>query len=678
MSLALGGCLKAPPIALGLTADTGGHLTYVWGAAAALAEHDEVTSVEVVTRLIDDPQLGADYAQPCDTINAKLSITRVATDNSAYLSKEAAAADRPAFIRSLIDMLAGRDELPDIVHAHFADAADVAIALRDRFGIPFIFTAHSLAIDKAACGLVTPDLEARIALEDRAIAEADAVIASSRDEAERQLACYPSADPARIYRVPPGAVLSRQARADTGRASALLSPFLRDPDKPILLAIARPVHKKNLAGLVDMYAADPVLRKSANLVIVAGLRDGPDSGETEQREVMRGLLDRMDRYNLYGSFALPKQHDQDDIAALYALTRQTGGIFVNPALTEPYGLTLTEAAHHGVPVVATCNGGAADIVTALEHGSVADPTDKAAFAAEIRRLLSDMDRWLLASHNGRMRARNLSWDRYADHFCKIVRGITKPLMPVVQPHSLLLCDIDHTLTGCRIGAGELTEAIMAEPKRAFGIATGRSLPEARRILAEWNYPDPAVWITSVGSEIYWQSGERQVADTGYAEYLADGWDADAIVAALASLSQLTPQPPVEQRRFKRSWFASDRSVATLVRARLLQAGLSAKVIYSHGDLLDVLPERSGKSGAMRWVAERLGLPLSAIVAAGDSGNDFDMLEACPNAILVANHSAELAALIGRPGVHVARRKHAGGIVDALNGIGRAELVRVAA
>lgn len=37
------------------------------------------------------------------------------------------------------------------------------------------------------------------------------------------------------------------------------------------------------------------------------------------------------------------------------------GVFVNPALVEPFGLTLIEAAAYGLPMVATKNGGPVDI-----------------------------------------------------------------------------------------------------------------------------------------------------------------------------------------------------------------------------------------------------------------------------------------------------------------------------
>ncbi|GAA4010683.1 HAD-IIB family hydrolase [Sphingomonas humi] len=676
MSIALGGCLRPPPIPLGITEDSGGHLTYLWGASEALAARSDVTEVELVTRLFDEPSLGPDYARASQQCGAKLTITRIDSGNRRYLSKEAAAADRPAFIAALLADLDAREVRPDVVHAHFADAAEVAIAIRERFGIPFIYTAHSLGIDKADHVATSQGLEARIGFEDRAIACADAIIASSRDEAERQLMRYPSADAAKIHRVPPGAG-RRQRGTDRSRARELVAPFLRDPSKPIILAIARPVHKKNLGRLVELYGRSPALQDAANLVIVAGLRDGPHSGESEQREVVRQLLDGLDRWNLYGKLALPKQHCQTDIASFYAHARESGGLFVNPAATEPYGLTLTEAALHGVPVVATCHGGAADIVAELGHGISIDPADGDAFVGAIECLLGDRERWLRASNSGQARVRNHSWERYAERFSDIARAICTPTASIGRPRDLLLSDIDNTLTGCRTGARQLQAALARDPRRMFGIATGRSLQEAQRILGEWDYEAPAVMVTSVGSEIYWRRGQRLERDDDFARHLAHGWEPGRIRDALAGLAGLEPQGAVEQRRFKISFFASEEA-AHRVEQRLIDAQLKARVIHSHGKLLDILPLRGGKAAAMRWVAARLSLPPSAVFAAGDSGNDRDMLEACPRAILVANHCPTVADLAARENVYRTAAPHAGGIVEALNAFARTDVARLLA
>lgn len=44
-------------------------------------------------------------------------------------------------------------------------------------------------------------------------------------------------------------------------------------------------------------------------------------------------------------------------------------------LQEPFGLTLIEAAAHGVPIVATTQGGPVDIVHTLGNGVLVEPTD---------------------------------------------------------------------------------------------------------------------------------------------------------------------------------------------------------------------------------------------------------------------------------------------------------------
>ncbi len=665
MSIALGGCLKGPPVEFGITEDTGGHITYVLGASVALAARSDVERIEIVTRLIDDPVLGKAYATPVEPLGVKLSIVRLDTGNRAYLSKEANAADRPAFIAALSRYIAGLAIKPDVIHAHFADAGAVAMAMRERFGIPFVYTAHSLGIDKAGTGDGGVGLGTRIAEEDAVIAAADAIVASSRDEAERQLMLYPGACPARIHCIPPGAALQSPVTPDLDAARALIAPFLRDAAKPIILAIARPVRKKNLAGLVALYAADPALREKANLVILAGLRDGPDCGEAEQRGVIGGLLAAMDLHDLYGSLALPKRHTQAEVAALYALARESGGVFVNPALTEPYGLTLTEAAMHGLPVVATCHGGAADIVAAMRHGLTADPCDAAAFASAIHQLLDDRPAWIEASHAGRTNGAARDWDGYAERFSAVARALLPVAAPDVTPAftDLLLCDIDNTLTGCLKGARRMVGFLANRPALAFGVATGRSLQEAERLLAEWRQPAPHVLITSVGAEIYWRRGGRLVADDAYARHIDAGWDIAAVEARVRPLRGVRPQPPVEQRRHKSSWFAHEPAVVAAIRAAV--ADLPVRVIHSHGHLLDIVPERAGKGAAMAWVARAMGIAPDHVFAAGDSGNDLDMLSACHNAIIVANHSEELVPLLPRPTTYLARRPHAGGVVEGM-------------
>ena len=668
MAIALGGCLKGEP-AYGITEDTGGHITYILGSMRALAETAQVTRAEIVTRLFDAPDLGKIHAQKHEQLSDNLTITRIDSGDSRYLSKECLARDVPAFTAALIAELRKRDRLPDLIYAHFADAAKVAGAVRDKLKIPFIYTAHSLAIDKvdAMKGECT-GLRARIDEETAAIANADAIIGSSRDECERQLMSYPTACETRIHRVRPGIDQRQATDHDIASAQELIAPFLRHPDRPIVLAIARPVEKKNLVSLVRAFANSDKLRHSANLVILPGLRQSMEHGEVGQVAVLRKLFDAIDGNDLHGSVAYPRKHTAAQVRGLYALAAKSGGIFVNPAMTEPFGLTILEAAVHGLPVVATKHGGPADIIDEIQHGMVIDPHNSSELSEAIERFLSDYPQWQSASQNARNNIGAVTWEAYAAGFVGVANEVLHPkTAPIARavPDKLLLCDIDNTLTGCRHAAIRFAEFVSRRSDVAFGIATGRSLIEARRLVREWNLPKPVVWVTSVGSEIYWDGPNGLEADIQYQAQIDRNWDASAIGDALTPVSDIKLQTGVDQRAFKRSFFTLEKQAATRVRQTLSDHGLAAKVIHSHDRLLDILPARAGKGAAMRHVAKRLGIGRDAVFVAGDSGNDLDMLEAAANAIVVANCEPVLHKLRGSPSVYFAERRFAAGALEGV-------------
>ena len=676
VSLALGGCLKGEPVRYGITEDTGGHITYVLGEMEALSRRADVSLAEIVTRRFDEPRLGTEHALPEEWLAPKLVIRRIDSGNPAYLSKEALSSDRKAFTTALIEEFRSRDRLPDLIHAHFADAADVATEIEKVLGIPYIYTAHSLGLDKRST-LATPcaALDARVAEEDRAISGARAVIGSSRDECERQLVAYPSARLEKIHRLIPGIDRCKNA-GDQASAGDLIAPFLRDPDKPIVLAIARPVHKKNLVRLVHAFGASPALRKNCNLVILAGLREGFSSGEREHREVLLSILDAIDEHDLYGHVAYPKSHTRAQVRDLYASASRTRGVFVNPALMEPYGLTLVEAAAHGLPVVATKVGGASDIVGELEHGILVDPTDCVEIGQAIERLIEDRDLWDSCSRNGRERSLEMNWDSYAAGFRKIASSIVKQRAPSsIAPKYLLVSDLDNTLTGCSEGIERFRAFLQRQPMFGFAVATGRSIVEARRLFREWSLPSPLAWITSVGSEIYVEQDGGLIVDRSFSRQIAEGWDPVAIDRTMSRVTGLTPQPCYEQRAYKRSYFVSDHRAASEIEGVLNSEGISARVVFSHGNLLDILPSKAGKAAAMKHVAASLGIPAQNVFAAGDSGNDVDMLSVCRNAILVRNHAEEVIGLADRPNVYLAKRSNASGALEGLLAHQRAQRVR---
>ena len=676
VSLALGGCLKAEPVRYGLTEDTGGHITYILGEMEALSRREDVSFAEIITRRFDAPRLGIVHQQAEEWINPKLVITRIDSGNSAYLAKEALRADREAFTDALIAEFRQRERFPDMIHAHFADAADVAIKVEEELGIPFVYTAHSLGLDKrTAMAVRSQAIEARIAEENRAIDRACAVIGSSRDECERQLTAYPSARIGKVNRLIPG--IDRQQRtASLASAENLIAPFLRDPSKPMVLAIARPVRKKNLATLVDAFASFPSLRNRCDLVILAGLRDDLETGSEEQQQVQRELVERIDRHDLYGCVAYPKSHSRDDVQALYALAARTRGVFVNPAVMEPYGLTLVEAAAHGLPVVATKVGGPQDILADLEHGLLVDPCDVSEIGSAIERLVTDRQLWNRCSRNALANSLEMNWERYAGGFTQIAREILARPKPKKQHTHLLVSDLDNTLTGCPEGIRRFRRFMERREEIGFVVATGRSIVEARRLVRDWGLPPPLAWITSVGTEVYRDEGGELTFDHEYASYIDADWDPKAVDSLLDGCPDLVAQPSYEQRPYKRSYFVENEGRAAEIERLLQSGGVAARVVFSHARLLDVLPPKAGKAAAMNYLTDRLKVPSSQVFAAGDSGNDVDMLTACENAILVGNHSKEVASLATRSNVYRSRRENASGALEGVLAHHRARTLRI--
>ncbi|TBN39080.1 glycosyltransferase [Paracoccus subflavus] len=666
MHIALGGCIAQPPIRYGLTQDTGGHIAYVLGAATAQACLSGMSRVDILTRLFNDPALGPDHAVPVQQIGPKLRILRLKGPSPAYLTKEALEAELPALSDAFLDLLSLLPRKPDILHCHFADAAELGLAARARFGIPVLYTPHSLAVDKLDC-MSAPGCDARLDRERRAIAGADAIIASSRDEAERQIPAYDPDSSGRVWRINPGIALPPSA--GHARAAGMLRDGLDRPELPFLLAIARPVGKKNLSGLMRAYLSSPALRDAANLVILAG----QDGAEPEQR-ALRGELARM-AGAAPGKVLLPPRHDAALVPQFYRLAAAQGGVFVNPALHEPFGLTLIEAARFGLPVVATQNGGPVDILATIGHGLAIDPRSPAAIAKACLHLVRNRGEWDRLSRNALDRHTRYDWGTWAERVCTIARRLTRksaPLRPMPLPRSVLAFDIDGTLTGCPRSVPAFARWASEAPRRRqhVVIATGRSLPEARRILADWSLPEPAVIIASVGSEIWRANRRGSLAPCrDYAAWIGQDWQPDAIRGLLARLP-VAWQPRHDQRRWKISLTGTEAE-ASQIRQALDDAGLPARVIPSHGRFIDILPRRAGKAGALAFEAGRLGLTLADCVAAGDSGNDACMLAAAGRAIIVGNAWAELR-LCDRPGLYRAARAHAAGVIEGLAHFGLAD------
>ncbi|KAG9152780.1 hypothetical protein Leryth_021770 [Lithospermum erythrorhizon] len=360
----------------------------------------------------------------------------------------------------------GQPVWPYLIHGHYADAGDSAALLSGALNVPMVLTGHSLGRNKLEQLLKqarqskedinsTYKIMRRIEAEELSLDAAELVITSTKQEIEEQWGLYDGFDVklervlrARARRgvkchgrfmprmavIAPGMDFSNvevhedSAEAD-GDLSSLINPdgaspkalptiwsevmrFLTNPHKPMILALSRPDPKKNLTTLLKAFGECKPLRELANLTLIMGNRDDIDEMSGGNASVLTTVLKLIDKYDLYGQVAFPKHHKQNDVPDIYRLAAKTKGVFVNPALVEPFGLTLIEAAAHGLPMVATKNGGPVDIHQALHNGLLVDPHDQQEIGDALLKLVSEKNLWHECQKNGWKNIHLFSWPEH--------------------------------------------------------------------------------------------------------------------------------------------------------------------------------------------------------------------------------------------------------------------------
>lgn len=698
---------------MGRDADTGGQVKYVLELARELATHPEVEQVDLVTRLIYDKTVSPQYAQAIEPLSDKARIVRIQCGGRKYIRKENLWGHLYEFIDKTLKFIKAQGRVPDIFHGHYADGGYVASELASIFGAPFIFTGHSMGRHKnnklLSEGMSAEEIERRyhighrIKVEERIIKDAERIITSTSQEIDKQYGLYKNFTSGSYMVNPPGIDIDtfypyydtqlavtlevetfKQAHVDLLQE---LQRFWVEPNKPFILALCRPDQRKNIAGLITAYGEDKDLQAIANLAIFAGIRKKINMMEENERGVLTEMLLLMDSYDLYGKLAIPKKHDFSfEVPELYRICAENHGVFVNPALVEPFGLTLIEAASCGLPIVATKDGGPADIIANCQNGILVDPSSHVEISRACKRILVDHDLWNAYSRNGINGVRrHYSWNAHSDKTLQLYREKLQS-MPndefksagdrprafgyrLTTAKRLMFTDIDNIL----IGDEEDDEAlatlleILANNHETllWGIATGRPLDLTLEVLDKYGIPVPDILICSVGTAIYYGTNSR--LDGGWEHHISYRWDPEQIKEILGSLDFLNIQDPENQQPFKISYYMKDDpDLLSEVHKTLQSKKLRYNLMFSNNQFLDILPYRASKGKAVRYLSYKWNVPLSHIMVVGESGNDIDLLRGDMCAVVVANHSSELSSVRGMRKTYFSKKEYAAGIIDGMH------------
>ena len=375
--------------------DAGGMNVYIVEVSRRLAARG--IAVDVFTRATSSE------LPPVVEMDPGVTVRHVSAGPFEGLGKEELPAQLCAFTAAVLREEAQHEPgFYDVVHSHYWLSGQVGWLASDRWSVPLIHTAHTLAKVKNAALAAgdRPEPRARVIGEEQVVAEADRLIANTEEEA-RQLVHHYGADPRRTLVVPPGVDLDRFSPGD--RVAARRAVGVPD-DALLLLFVGRiqPLKAPDvlLHAAAAMLADDPDLRRRLRVDVV-GAPSGSGLDAPRQLQELAGSLGIADVVRF-----LPPQ-PPERLAEHY----RAADVTVVPSHNESFGLVALEAQACGTPVVAAAVGGLRTAVRDGVSGVLVDGHGPADYAAAVRAVLGR--RQLLAA-GARRHASGFSWDRTAD------------------------------------------------------------------------------------------------------------------------------------------------------------------------------------------------------------------------------------------------------------------------
>lgn len=176
----------------------------------------------------------------------------------------------------------------------------------------------------------------------------------------------------------------------------LISGLGIDPGRRFVLTVGQLAPYKNHEGALRAFALACKGRDDIDLVFVQRQGRGAQS-----------LLALAAELGIEGRVRILPAQKQEDLIQLYA----AAALLLHPSLCEGFGHPLGEAMACGCPVV-TSDRSAMPEVTA-DAALLVDPTDTAAIAAAMGRILDDPARARAMRQRGLQRAAALRWDDFA-------------------------------------------------------------------------------------------------------------------------------------------------------------------------------------------------------------------------------------------------------------------------
>jgi D-inositol-3-phosphate glycosyltransferase len=307
----------------------------------------------------------------------------------------------------------------DLIHSHYWLSGQVGWLARERWGVPLVHTAHTLAKVKnsSLADGDRPEPMTRVIGEEQVVAEADRLVANTEAEA-RQLTSRYGASPDRVAVVAPGVDLERFRPGSLGCEGAVRRRARRALGIPetgnVVTFVGRvqPLKAPDvlLRAAAELRARDPRLAEDLTVVIAGG-----PSGSGLDHPT--GLMDLAETLGVSAQVRFLPPQSGTALADLY----RASDLVAVPSHTESFGLVALEAQACGTPVVAAAVGGLVTAVRDQVSGVLVDGHDPTDWARVLGELLAAPG-WRAALARGAVaHASGFAWDRTAERLLAVYR-----------------------------------------------------------------------------------------------------------------------------------------------------------------------------------------------------------------------------------------------------------------
>jgi D-inositol-3-phosphate glycosyltransferase len=386
------------------TGDAGGMNVYVVETSKRLAALG--VEVEVFTRAT-----GSDLP-PVVELSPGVTVRHVTAGPFEGLSKEDLPAQLCALTSGVLRAEAAHEPgWYDVVHSHYWLSGQVGWLATERWGVPLVHTAHTLAKVKnlALADGDAPEPLRRVVGEQQVVEASDRLVANTGDEARQLVELY-NADPDRVVTVAPGVDLEHFR---PGEASTARTRLGVPPDAVVLLFVGRIQPLKGpdvlLHAAARMIEQQPRLRDRLVVAVVGGPSGTGLLEPTALQDLAHalGITDIVRFETPQGGAADPASARSDRLRDWYV----AADAVAVPSHNESFGLVALEAQACGTPVVATDVGGLRTTVRGGVSGLLVPGHGAQDWADALTRAVADRER---LSRGALAHAAGFSWSRTAD------------------------------------------------------------------------------------------------------------------------------------------------------------------------------------------------------------------------------------------------------------------------